>query len=375
MVLHGRCFQDASAFRGVGRYARGLLRGFAARCEKELEIIVGLDRGSALAAESLAEVAPDGRLFGAPTRPLTLELRKHGWRRGRILDAELRGLGADLLHVPAQFYAYNRLRLATPSVINMHDLTPFLEPASGRWLRHRSSRLRQLARFCRRARRVITLSQHGAEQCRDLLGLDPERVVVIPPGVESHFDSEPRDDAAALRRHSLTRPYFLYVGGDDPHKNLAVVLEAFRHFRDANAGDHELVLVGRHADGAAAPDARVRRLGFAADADLPALYRGARGFISLSRREGFALPLLEAMACGTPVIAARAEAIPETLGAAGLLADPTDPADAARCLLRLVREPRLSLELREQGLKRAAGFCWDRAAAATLDLYRSALHG
>lgn len=375
MILHGRCFQDASAFRGVGRYARGLLYGFAELREKGFELAVALDPDSALRGGSLAEFGPDGRLFGAPAHPLPLDLRRFGWRRGRVLDAGLGSVGADLLHVPAQFYVYHRIRLATPCVINVHDLTPFHAPATGRWLRHRASRLRRLAQFCRRARRVIALSRHGAEQCRDLLGLDPERIAVIPPGVERHFDAEPRDDAAALRRHGLERPYFLYVGGDDAHKNLGVLLEAFRRFREAETGDHELVLAGRHRAAAAPPDPRVRRLGFVADADLPALYRGARACISLSRHEGFALPILEAMACGTPMVAARAAAMPETLGDAGLLADPEDPADAARCLLRLVREPRLCLELRERGLKRAAGFSWERAAAATLDAYRSALRG
>ncbi len=375
MILHGRCFQDGSAFRGVGRYARGLLHGFAQLREEGVELAVAIDRDSAVRGGSLAEVAPDGRLFGAPAHPLALDLRRFGWRRGRVLDAGLRSLGADLLHVPAQFYVYHRIRIATPCVINVHDLIPFHTPASGRWLRHRASRLRRLAQFCRRARRVIALSQHGAEQCRDLLGVDPRRIAVIPPGVDRHFDVEPRDDAATLRRHALERPYFLYVGGDDPHKNLAVLLEAFRRFEAADTDGHELVLVGRHHSAVGSFDARVRRLGFVADADLPALYRGARGCISLSRHEGFALPILEAMACGTPMVAARAAAMPETLGGAGLLADPEDPADAARCMLLLVREPRLRLELREHGLKRAAGFSWERTAAATLDAYRSALEG
>ncbi len=375
IILHGRCFQDDSAFRGVGRYARGLLHGFAGLREPGFEIAVGLGQDAALRAESLAELAPDGRLSGFPTHSLPLDVRKLGWRGGRVLDAALRSLAVDLLHLPAQFYAYRPLRIATPCVITMHDLTPFLEPASGRWLRHRASRLRRLRQFCRRARRVITLSQHGAAQCRELLGLDPARIRVIPPGVERHFDPEPRDDAATQRRHALAHPYFLYVGGDDPHKNLDLLREAFRRFRAADVGDHELVLVGRHTAGGESTEAGIRALGFVSDADLPALYRGARGFISLSRHEGFALPVLEAMACGTPVVAARASAMPETLGDVGLLTDPQDSADAARCLLRLAREPQLRHTLREQGLERAAEFSWERSAAATLDTYRQALQG
>jgi glycosyltransferase involved in cell wall biosynthesis len=276
--------------------------------------------------------------------------------------------------VPAQFYGYQRMRLATPYVVNVHDLTPFLAPPSARWVRHRAARLRRLARFCRRARRVIALSRHGAEQSRDLLDLEPERVCVIPPGVERHFAPEPQGDAEVLRRHRLARPYFLYVGGADPHKNLPALFAAFRRFRTDELGDYELVLAGRQSAAAPDPgDSRIRRLGFVGDAELPALYRGALACVSLSRHEGFSLPILEAMACGTPVVAARATGLAETVGKAGLLADPDDPAQAAGCLRRLAREPRLRGELREQGLEHAAAFGWRRAAEGTLETWRRAV--
>ena len=375
MILHGRCFQDDSAFRGVGRYARGLLRGFAELAAEGVELAVGLEPGAGLRPESLAEPGAGGGLFGAPVHALPLDARGlPWWRRGRALDAGLRAAGADVFHIPAQFYAYHYLRIATPCVITVQDLIPFLEPASERERRRGPRRLRRLGQFCRRARRVIALSGWVRAQCVEVLGVDPERVVAIPPGVEPHFTREPGDDAAVLRRHGLVRPYFVYVGGDDAHKNLAGLLEAFRRFLEAAPGEHELVLVGRGAADLPA-DPRVRRLAFVGDAELPALYRGARACVSLSRHEGFGLPFLEALACGTPVLAGDVTAVPETLAGAGLLVDPDDPAQAARVLLRLAREPALRTELRERGLKRAAGFTWERAAAATLDAYRAALRG
>jgi glycosyltransferase involved in cell wall biosynthesis len=372
VIVHGRCFQDDSAYRGVGRYARGLLRGLAALAADDLEVAVALEPGAGPQPDSLAQPEASGGLFGAPVHPLGLELRAlPWWRRGRVLDAGLRGLGADVFHVPAQFYAHRYVRIGTPCVITVHDLIPFLEPTSERERSRAPGRLRRLAQRCRRARRVITLSGWVREQCVEHLGLDPERVVAIPPGVEAHFRPEPGGDAAVLRRHGLEHPYFLYVGGADPHKNLGGLLEAFRRFCEAGPGDHELVLAGRGT--AALPaEPRVRRLGFVGDDELPAVYRGARAFVSLSRHEGFALPLIEAMACGAPVVAAGTTAIPETVAGAGVLVDPDDPAQAARDLVRLAREPALRHELRERGLARAAGFRWERTAAATLDTYRAA---
>jgi glycosyltransferase involved in cell wall biosynthesis len=372
IILHGRCFQDDSAYRGVGRYARGLLLGLAALPADGFEVGVALERGAPPCEGSLAELGAGGALFGAPVHEIEFPRRElPWWRRGRVLDAGLASIGADVFHLPAQFYAYYRLRFATPSVITVHDLIPFLEPASEHERKRGPRRLRRLAQFCRRARRVITLSDWVREQCVEHLGLDPERVAAIPPGVEPHFGPEPGDDAAVLRRRGLERPFFLYVGGDDPHKNLGGLLEAFRRFQAAEPGLHELVLVGR-GEGSLPVEPGVRWLGFVDDAELPALYRGARAFLSLSRHEGFGLPLVEAMACGTPVVAARRAAVPETVGGAGLLVDPEDPAEAARCLGRLAREPALRSELRERGLERAAGFRWDRAAEATLEVYRSA---
>jgi glycosyltransferase involved in cell wall biosynthesis len=338
-------------------------------------VAVAIEPGAPPREGSLAELGAGGGLFGAAVHPLVLELRAlPWWRRGRVLDAGLRGLGADVFHVPAQFYAYRYVRIGTPCVITVQDLIPFLEPTSERERSRAPGRLRRLGGFCRRARRVITLSGWVREQCVEILGVDPERVVVIPPGVESHFTPDPDGDAAMRSRHGLEQPYFLYVGGDDPHKNLGGLLEAFRRFCEAGLGDHELVLVG-HCTTALRAEPRVRRLGFVGDAELPALYRGASAFVTLSRHEGFALPLLEAMACGTPVVAADATAIPETVAGAGLLVDPADPSQVASCLVRLAREPALRHELRERGLKRAERFRWERAAATTLETYRAALRG
>ena len=155
------------------------------------------------------------------------------------------------------------------------------------------------------------------------------------------------------------------------------LFEAFRAFRKDDPEAHELVLGGLSFEGTPLPNPPdgARLLGFVDDGDLPALYRGARAFVTLSLHEGFALPALEAMACGTPVVAGANTALLETLGDAGLLVDASDPAAAADAMRRVARDGRLVDRLRQRGLERASRYSWEKAAAGTLAAYHRALAG
>ena len=178
----------------------------------------------------------------------------------------------------------------------------------------------------------------------------------------------------------IVRPFVLYLGTLEPRKNLPALLRAF----DAVAPDvpHELVLVGaegwmtgpifdtwralRHQD-------RVRLAGFAPAAALPAWYSAADLFAYPSRYEGFGLPPLEAMACGTPVITSNVSSLPEVVGDAALTVDPSDEVALSAAIRRVLTDPALSADLRERGLRRAATFSWARTAAATVAAYREAV--
>ena len=378
VILDGRCLQDDSAFRGVGRYALGLLRGFSALRDPGLELTVALDGQSAPRAASLVESHPGGSLLGHPTRNARLDVERLHWAfRSRVLNRSLRPFRADLLHVPAQFYFFHALRVALPYVVTVHDLIPFRLPDPWKKPERLSRRLRHLTAACRRARLVIAVSEHTRRECVELLGIASERIAVVPEGVDGRFAPEPNGDGHILRRLGLERPYFLYVGGVEAHKNVEQLFEAFRAFRKDDPEAHELVLCGLSFEGTPLPNPPdgARLLGFVDDAELPALYRGARAFVTLSLHEGFALTALEAMACGTPVVAGANTALLETLGDAGLLVDASDPTTAADAMRRVARDDRLVERLRQRGLERASRYSWEKAAAGTLAAYRRALAG
>jgi glycosyltransferase involved in cell wall biosynthesis len=374
IVLHGRCLQDASATRGVGRYAAGLLRGLRSCGDPELELGVALDE-TLPAPRKPPDAADDGTWLGFPMHPVPLDVAGESWlRRGGRLNRALRVFGGDLLHIPAQYYLERVARIGVPYVVTVHDLIPHHFPPPHRHPQRLARRRQRIARACRRARAVIADSEHTRDECVRHLGVRPDRVAVIPLGVDAWFEPVDRGDDAVLRRLGVRTPYFLYVGADDLHKNLAGLFQAFTACAGGAVRGHELVAAGpfqRRAE--LPPPAGVRTLGHVDDADLPALYRRATAFVTLSLHEGFGLPALEAMACGAPVVAAANTALLETVGDAGLLVDARDPRAAAGALRAVAGDPQLAARLRERGLKRAALHTWERSAQRLLETYRRAL--
>jgi glycosyltransferase involved in cell wall biosynthesis len=218
-----------------------------------------------------------------------------------------------------------------------------------------------LPRVARRARLLVTASSFGRGELVEMLGASPERVTVVPLGVDERFRPD-ADPEPARRAHRLERPYVLAVGTRVARKNLDVLHEAEHRLRQLGA---ELVVAGggrAYMRAEAAPPGRP--LGYVAEEHLPGLYAGARAVVVPSLYEGFGLPCLEAMAAGTPVVAAAATALPETCGEAALLADPRDPGAFADALVSLLEDASLHADRREAGLARAARFSWDRTARA-----------
>jgi glycosyltransferase involved in cell wall biosynthesis len=216
-----------------------------------------------------------------------------------------------------------------------------------------------LPAIARRAQRVITVSEFSRRELAELLGVD---AVVVPGGVDERFTAAV-DPGPARRALGLARPYVLTVASHTARKNLAALVPAAR----ALAGDVDVVVAGGHRP-QFAPEAGLeglRLLGHVDDALLPGLYAGAEAFALPSLYEGFGLPVVEAMACGTPVVAARAGALPETCGGAALVVEPTAEAFAA-ALERLLGDDGERERLRAAGLARASAFSWD-AATRTID--------
>jgi glycosyltransferase involved in cell wall biosynthesis len=310
----------------------------------------GVERVARELAARLPALRPERYRVVAP-RPALAHRAGHAWEQALLPLAARR---ADLILSPANTAPLSGGR----NVVYVHDLAPLREPAwfgraYGAW--HRFA----LRRIAARARLLLVPSEFVAGELHDLLGVEPDRVRVVPPGVGSELTP-----AAAPRPAGLEKPYVLALGTPSARKNLGLLDRVAPRLRDAGL---ETVIAGsgRHylRDEAATPNPDrpgVRRLGYVDEADLPALYAHAEALAVPSLYEGFGLPCVEAMACGTPVVAADRAALPEACGGAALLADPADPHAFAAALLEAAGPERERLI--EAGRARAASLSWRRSA-------------
>lgn len=272
-------------------------------------------------------------------------------------------------------------RPETRTLLTVHDLTFVRAPetASPRLRRYLD---RVVPRSVARADHILADSQATKDDLAALYGTAPEKITVLYSGVEARF--QPVRDAAARdavrARYGIGgAPYILSVGTVQPRKNYARLIEAMRALPD-----HHLVIAGgrgwlegpiRAAADAPAVRGRVHFIGFADDADLPALYSAADAFAFPSLYEGFGLPILEAMACGAPVVTSSASSMPEVAGDAALLVEvdggPGDADALAEALRRVLGDATLRAQLRERGFAQARRFTWQRAAAQLRAVYRA----
>lgn len=316
----------------------------------------------------LRALAPEAYAVAQPPAWARRRQLAQTWEQTALPAAAARRRAA-LIFSPA-----NLAPLAWPrNVLVMHDAAVLREPdayspAYRAW--HRRFGLA----CARRAVGVVTVSEFSRAELIELAGLDPERLTVIAGGVGAAFrpraadpataDAAEAADGAVARRWGLERPYVLTIATTDARKNLTA-LE--RSARELAALGIDLAWAGdaRPYFSRAPPPAGLRRLGYVPDADLPALYRGALAFVLPSRYEGFGLTCVEAMACGTPVVAADRGALPETCDGAALLVDPDDHAALAAAVVAAATDESLRDRLRAGGLRRAAALTWDATAART----------
>lgn len=296
------------------------------------------------------------------------------------LSVELKRRTPDVLFVPSHVLP---LICPAPSVVTVHDLGYLVYPEAhrrfDRWYLNWTTR-----RHTRVAAHLLADSEATREDLIRYYNADPEGVTVVYPGLDPdmHPVDDPRQIATVRARYDISDDYVIHVGTLHPRKNIDRLLSAFERLQDLQptvrdtrfpVSNTQLVLAGKPgwlADDlvarAEAMGDRVRLTGHVAQADLPALMAGACALAMPSLYEGFGFPVLEAMACGTPVVASNVSSLPEVAGDAALLVDPLNTAALADALARILTDDELRGELRRRGLERAHQFTWQRAAQQIL---------
>jgi glycosyltransferase involved in cell wall biosynthesis len=312
--------------------------------------------GAARYIESLLAALPEEEVevsrygFAGSARAL-VPVRDVGWYLAALpLRARLDKV--DVLHCPTHRAP---VRSAVPLVVTLHDIALLRHPELfNRWNRTYSAFA--LPRIVRAARRVIAASDFTRRELLDLLDVPEEKIRVIPHAVGPPF---------VASGEAAEGDYVLTVGTLEPRKNLERLVAGFDR---AGLDGTRLLVAGMRGWGEVdVSGERVQWLGFVGDSELAQLYRGARCVAYLSSYEGFGLPLVEAMACGAPVVAAQTEPAREVTGGAAVLVDPLDADSIAAGLAEAIGRRE---ELRAKGLERASAFTWDATARATVEVYR-----
>jgi glycosyltransferase involved in cell wall biosynthesis len=317
--------------------------------------IGGVERYARELTVRLPALRPDRyRVFPPP--PGMAHRAGHAWEQAAL---PLRAAGCGLIYSPANLAPVASRR----NVVVIHDAAALRHPEAYS-TRYVAYQRRMLPALARRARLVITVSEFSRRELVELLDVTPERVVVVPGGVDARFgDPELRADAERVRtKLGLERPYVLAVGTASARKRLELLVPAAQALAEHGI---ELVLAGSDRGYLRGARTSLRRLGYVEEADLPALYADARALVMASTYEGFGLPCLEAMAAGIPVVAAAAGALPETCGEAALMFDPGDPGQLTDALLAAAGNESERARLITHGLARARSFSWDRSAVLT----------
>jgi alpha-1,3-rhamnosyl/mannosyltransferase len=351
---------------GIGRYISGLLPQLAQLLGGRLTVVANRQDAAIVRA-----------LIGGSSHLMTVNAQPYRLAEQSVLPLILMRADLALIHFPH----YN-LPLIKPGhfVVTVHDLFPFQFPEihSGPLPRQVNQLLMRNA--VRRAERIITPSRATALDVKQTFPHSAERVVSIPEAADDRFTNQrdPEAEVAWQMRLGIRPPYVFYLGQWKAYKNLPILLEAFARVQRTHP-NCQLVIAGddpRHPEvrqrAAALPEGSVVLPGRLPESAVPDLYRGAALVVLPSRAEGFGLPVIEAMACGVPVICSDLPVLREIADGVALFCDPYDPAAFADAMASMLDVPSNS-SLRQLGIERARSFTWERAARQTVEAYEAVL--
>jgi len=366
VAIDARVIQDH--FPGIARYTFNLARALAG-VSPEDEFVLLYDPHAPNAHYDLAELQRYPHVHLLPGTASLFSLSEQ-WR----IPRQLAHLAPDVIHAP---YYVRPYAMPAPVVFVAYDLIPLKYP---QYFSRRERLIFQVAMrlSLQTARVIISTSRSTANDLERFCGVRLERTVVVPGAADVGFAPQPASAVAALRaRYRLPDRYVLYLGSNKPHKNLVRLVESWKQVSGRVPGV-KLVVAGhwdpryeqaREKAKVLGLDDKALFAGPIADADLPALYAGAELFAFPSLYEGFGLPVLEAMACGTPVVCSNTSSLPEVAGDAALTVDPSDVDALSAAITRALADESLRQEMRGKGLARAAGFSWERTAREMLAVY------
>jgi glycosyltransferase involved in cell wall biosynthesis len=347
---------------GLGTYAYHLIAGFA-------------QYGNGFMLRGIVNYRNAERIAQFCDRVVITEASMYSLREQ--LEIARAARGADLLHVPH----YNAPLLYHGSMlVSIHDVIHITDPVYRRGVRAWLYARPVLNLVARRADHIVTVSEYSKAQIVEQLGVPSSKVTAIYNGVHSQFCCADRNEAfaAVSTALGLTTPYILYVGNLKPHKNVSTLLRAFALLRKRKGIPQELLIIGDDARWGRARREECSRLGIndtthfvpeVAQKLLPKIYAAADLLVMPSTIEGFGLPVLEAMACGTPVACSRAASLPEVGGDAVLYFDAARTEELASVIERVVNSSELQEKLRAKGLERAKRFTWEDSARKHVELY------
>ena len=361
---------------GLGNYTYNLVKHLL-MLDSENEYIVLINR-------SLTDQHPIKHLEQKNLKKRFVQIPEVTPQQQVMVPFELWKQKPDVYHYPnfdlPVFQPYN-------SIFTVHDLT---------YLKHRDLYIKRrwaknlytksiMALGARKAKRIISVSTSTKRDLQEILRVPEEKIYVILEGLdECYFNGQCSQPEPKLFEQYLglkeEDEYFLFVGERRPHKNLVQLVEAFSVFKKRLPNNIKLVIGGKKYADYDKPEEKVRELnlthdvvflGYVPEDFLPTLYKRAKCFVFISIYEGFGLPLLEAMACGTPIITSNLSSMPEVAGDAALTVDPYNVEEIANAMQRLTEDLDLRQQLVKNGFRRVKKFSWQSAAEKTLELYES----